>query len=146
MLGSHSVARRAAIAFAFGLFHGFGFAIALRDTLQFAGEHLVSALVAFNLGVEFAQLAALAVFMPILSLLLGPSRARMPSIILSAIIAHTAWHWLLERGEMLQKLGWPALDKFTPMTLGVVLAALAIIAAACAAVKSRRADRSDRAN
>ena len=40
------------MAFAFGLVHGFGFAFALRESLQFAGSHVVSALLAFNVGVE----------------------------------------------------------------------------------------------
>ena len=61
--------RRWLIAFAFGLIHGFGFSFALRDTLQFAGEHLVTSLLAFNLGVELGQLAVLVVLVPALSLL-----------------------------------------------------------------------------
>ena len=43
------------IAFGFGLVHGFGFSFALRETLQFAGSHLVTSLLAFNLGVEIGQ-------------------------------------------------------------------------------------------
>ncbi|MFO1266119.1 MAG: HupE/UreJ family protein [Rubrivivax sp.] len=49
------------LAFAFGLVHGFGFAFALRESLQFAGSHLVTALLAFNVGVELGQLAVLLV-------------------------------------------------------------------------------------
>jgi len=44
--------RRWIIAFGFGLVHGFGFSFALRETLQFAGSHLLTSLLAFNLGVE----------------------------------------------------------------------------------------------
>ena len=44
------------ITFAFGLVHGFGFSFALRETLQFAGEHLLTSLLAFNVGVELGQL------------------------------------------------------------------------------------------
>ena len=57
------------VAFGFGLVHGFGFSFALRETLQFAGGNLVSALAAFNIGVELGQLAALAVAVPLLWLL-----------------------------------------------------------------------------
>ena len=32
------------VAFGFGLVHGFGFSFALRDTLQFAGSHLLTSL------------------------------------------------------------------------------------------------------
>jgi HupE / UreJ protein. len=56
-----SAQRRWVIAFAFGLVHGFGFAFALRESLQFAGAHLATALVAFNVGVELGQVAVLLV-------------------------------------------------------------------------------------
>jgi len=36
--------------------HGFGFSFALRETLQFAGDYLLTALFGFNLGVEIGQL------------------------------------------------------------------------------------------
>ena len=58
------IARRWIIAFAFGIVHGFGFSFALRETLQFAGDHLLTALFGFNLGVEIGQLAALVVLIP----------------------------------------------------------------------------------
>ena len=48
--------KRWIIAFAFGLVHGFGFSFALSETLQFAGSHLLTSLLAFNLGVEIGQL------------------------------------------------------------------------------------------
>ena len=48
--------RRWMITFVFGLVHGFGFSFALRETLQFAGPHLLTALLAFNVGVELGQL------------------------------------------------------------------------------------------
>ena len=54
-----SVHRRWMTAFVFGLVHGFGFAFALRESLQFAGSHVVSALLAFNVGIELGQIAAL---------------------------------------------------------------------------------------
>jgi len=31
-------------------------------------------------------------------------------IILSALVAHTGWHWLIERGEQLAKFPFPKLD------------------------------------
>ncbi len=48
-----------AVAFAFGLFHGFGFAGALADIGLPQGE-VVTALLAFNLGVEAGQLLVIA--------------------------------------------------------------------------------------
>src|SRR6266702_931148 len=55
VLGSN-VRRRWLITFGFGLVHGFAFSFALRETLQFAGSHLLTSLLSFNLGVELGQL------------------------------------------------------------------------------------------
>ncbi len=86
---------------AFGLVHGFGFSFALRETLQFAGSHVLTSLLAFNVGVELGQLLVLVVLVPALQLLFRYVVAeRMGTIILSAIVAHTAWHWMIERGRV----------------------------------------------
>ncbi len=52
------------LAFIFGLVHGFGFAGVLSD-LGLAPRALLSALVAFNVGVELGQLALVSVFIPL---------------------------------------------------------------------------------
>jgi len=102
--GATSVSRRWVVTFAFGLVHGFGFSFALRQTLQFAGSHLLTSLVSFNLGVELGQLLVLAISIPLLNLLFRYVVAeRMGTIILSALVAHTAWHWMLERWDTLQQ-------------------------------------------
>jgi len=94
--------RRWLVAFGFGLVHGFGFSFALRESLQFAGTHLATSLVSFNLGVELGQLAALALAVPALGWLFSRVvQERMGTIILSAFVAHTAWHWMLDRGAVL---------------------------------------------
>lgn len=99
------------VAFAFGLVHGFGFSFVLQETLQFAGQHLVPALVAFNLGVELGQLLVLLVLVPLLHVLLTRVvDERMGVIVLSALVAHTGWHWMLERGEQLLRFPLPRLD------------------------------------
>jgi HupE/UreJ protein len=98
-------------AFAFGLIHGFGFSFALREQLQFAGDHLVTSLLGFNLGVEIGQLAVLFVLVPALNLLFRYVVAeRVGVIILSALVAHTGWHWMLDRGAVLAKFPLPTLD------------------------------------
>ncbi|MCU1328702.1 MAG: hypothetical protein JWN34_4072 [Bryobacterales bacterium] len=92
------------LAFGFGLIHGFGFSFALKETLQFAGRHLLTSLLAFNLGVELGQLTVLAITIPLLALLFRYVVAeRMGIIIVSALVVHTAWHWMLERAEVLGK-------------------------------------------
>jgi len=35
---------------------------------------------------------------------------RIGIIVLSALVAHTAWHWMLDRGEQLAKFPLPTLD------------------------------------
>src|SRR5215470_8493884 len=54
-----NIERRWMVAFGFGLVHGFGFSFALRETLQFAGSHLLTSLLSFNIGVELGQLLVL---------------------------------------------------------------------------------------
>jgi len=53
-----------AVAFAFGLIHGFGFASVLAD-LGLPKDALAPTLVGFNLGVEAGQLAIVALFLPL---------------------------------------------------------------------------------
>jgi hydrogenase/urease accessory protein HupE len=65
-----SLTRRApwAVAFAFGLLHGLGFASALLD-LGVPEQHVPTALLCFNLGVELGQLAIIAGVMSLRRLL-----------------------------------------------------------------------------
>jgi hypothetical protein len=104
IVGTTSIHRRWIITFGFGLVHGFGFSFALHETLQFAGSHLVTSLLAFNVGVELGQILVLLILVPLLALLFRYVVAeRMGTIILSALVAHTGWHWMLERVEVLRK-------------------------------------------
>lgn len=96
--------KRWMVAFGFGLVHGFGFSFALSESLQFAGAHLLMSLVSFNVGVELGQLFLLALMVPLLRL---SFRTWLPPImgvvVLSALLAHTGWHWMLDRGgDLLQ--------------------------------------------
>ena len=114
IIGTANVHRRWIITFGFGLVHGFGFSFALRQTLQFGGSHMLTSLLAFNVGVELGQLLVLVILLPLLDALFRYMVAeRMGTIILSALVAHTAWHWMIDRGGQLQKfpLQWP---DFTP--------------------------------
>ena len=105
------ISRRWIIAFSFGIVHGFGFSFALRDSLQFAGEHLVTSLLAFNIGVEIGQIVVLIVLIPALGLLFRHVMPeRLGIIILSALVLHTGWHWMLERGEQVARFPLPTLD------------------------------------
>jgi hypothetical protein len=112
IVGGIGVQRRWMITFGFGLVHGFGFSFALRQTLQFAGTHMLASLLSFNLGVELGQLMVLVFLIPALDLFFRYAVAeRMGTIILSAIVAHTAWHWMMDRGDLLMqyRFKWPLL-------------------------------------
>jgi hypothetical protein len=103
--------RRWIITFAFGLVHGFGFSFALRESLQFAGSHLLTSLLAFNIGVELGQLLVLAITIPLLHALFRYVVAeRLGTIIVCVVVAHTAWHWMVDRGSALSAYEWPAID------------------------------------
>ena len=143
VLSEQRLAARWPVAFVFGLVHGFGFSFALANTLQFAGDNLVSALLAFNLGVELGQLAVLAAAVPLLWLVrryAGAGRERLVTIVGSVIVAHTAWHWMVERGEALTRhrdsMAWPSLD--AQLGLGVMRAALLLGVALAVALAMRQ--------
>ncbi len=105
-----SVRRRWMITFAFGLVHGFGFSFALRQQLQFAGSHLLTSLLSFNIGVEIGQVLVLLLLVPLLQFLFRFVLAeRIGTIVLSVLVGHTAWHWMMERGERLGRFPWPEL-------------------------------------
>jgi hypothetical protein len=119
------------IAGVFGLVHGFGFSYGLKENLQFAGKHLLVSLFSFNVGIEIGQILVLILTLPLLALLLrrvlvGP----VGMIILSAIVAHTAWHWMIERGDVLWQVEWPQLDRAGITILARWLAGLLIAGAA----------------
>lgn len=103
-----NVSRRWMIAFGFGLVHGFGFSFALRESLQFAGSHLLLSLLSFNIGVELGQLVVLLLLIPMLGIVFRYVVAeRIGIIILSALVAHTGWHWMIERGTQLSQFQLP---------------------------------------
>jgi hypothetical protein len=127
IVGSNA-GRRWMIAFGFGLVHGFGFSFALRQTLQFAGSHLLTSLLSFNVGVELGQLLVLALLVPALELLFRYGvQERIGTIILSTIVAHTAWHWMIDRAAVLRQFQfeWPALT--ASFMLSVVRWLIAIV-------------------
>jgi hypothetical protein len=128
--------RRWVIAFAFGLVHGFGFSFALRESLQFAGSHLLTSLLAFNVGVELGQLLVIACALPVLAVLFRRVVAeRVGVIVISAIVAHSAWHWMTARFATLREYRFvrPVLDaSFLAGLLRGLMLLLIVIGAAWA--------------
>jgi hypothetical protein len=90
---------RAAVAFAFGLVHGFGFAGVLAEMALPAGR-LVPALFGFNAGVEIGQLAIVLVAWPVLQALArvhGGTPRRMLAELGSAAICGLGLFWFVTR-------------------------------------------------
>jgi hypothetical protein len=110
---SSALKRRWLVTFGFGLVYGFGFAFALRPALQFAGRHQLTSVLAFNIGIEAGLLLVLALLLPALALVFRFAvTERLGTLILSALIAHTAWHATGDRWELLRRFTfeWPAMD------------------------------------
>lgn len=122
--------RRWVITGLFGLVHGFGFSNALKQELQFAGKHLLVSLLSFNVGIEVGQLTVLAAMLVALALLfrVRALAGRAGVILLSAIVAHTAWHWMAERAGVLWQTELPRLDAMSLMVLARWVAALLLAA------------------
>jgi hypothetical protein len=130
--------RRIILTGMFGLVHGFGFSYGLQEQLQFAGDHLLVSLFSFNVGIEIGQILVLCVMVPALALvrrylLVG----RVGTIILSAIVAHTGWHWMSERWDALSKAAWPSPDWDTVVVAARWVALLLVAAGVIGYVAKR---------
>ncbi len=105
--------RRRLCAFVFGLIDGFSLSFDLQQNLQFAGGHHVSALLAFDAGLALGQLTVLVAAVSALTLIMRyVVGERMATVIVAALVAHSAWHWTIERGDLLRRFRfeWPTLD------------------------------------
>jgi hypothetical protein len=124
--GLDGVSRRWMLAFGLGLLHGYAYALWLREMLQFAGAHLLTGLLAFNAGVDVAQIAVLLALLGTLGLLFRHVVAQwLGIIIVSAFAIDTAWDWMIARGRELARFPAPALDPaFAATAINAVLAAL----------------------
>jgi hypothetical protein len=122
---------RWAVALVFGLFHGVGFAIALQDSLQFAGSHPIVALAAYNVGLELGTLIILAIFVPAANLLFSTILSERTGVVVSSVlIGHAGWHWMTERMAIARLSSWPVMDLNLMLTLVRWLLALAVMSGA----------------
>jgi hydrogenase/urease accessory protein HupE len=100
--------RRVVITGLFGLVHGFGFSYGLQENFQFAGTHLLVSLFGFNVGIELGQIMVLVVMLPALAVVRRyVLTGKVGMIILSAIVADTGWHWMIDRADALWATRWP---------------------------------------
>jgi hypothetical protein len=109
IFGAHSQRRRLWTGL-FGFVLGFEFAKLLAERLQFAGAHSQIALWFFALGVDLGALLAFALTFVGLALILRGARAgRIGIIVLSALVAHASWHWMIDRLGLLWQIPWPTM-------------------------------------
>jgi hypothetical protein len=131
--------RRWIVTGIFGIVHGFGFSYGLQQDFQLAGDHLLTSLFSFNVGVEIGQLIVLAIAVPLLSLLFRvPALGRFGVVVASVAIGHTGYHWMTDRLAILPSLEWPPLTETTVAALARTLVVLMLIAAAIHALSRRR--------
>jgi hypothetical protein len=92
---------RILVVFGFGLLHGLGFASVLGDLGLAQGQFILS-LIAFNIGVEFGQLAVIAAAFVLFALPLGRSAMYRPMVVIpgSLTIALVGLWWAFERSFM----------------------------------------------
>jgi hypothetical protein len=117
-LGAPSLRRRWLVGAIIGSIVGFGLGRLLTAATQFAGTHTTIAAIAFDIGLGVGVVASGAIAFVALRLLfarvLGPL---LGVIVLSALVAHAAWHGMMDNGsDLLQQIGrvpvaslWPAL-------------------------------------
>jgi HupE / UreJ protein len=97
-----SLRRRWFVASVIGVLSGFDFGHALLDDWQYAGGHTGVSAVAFNLGIALGELAALALAFIALGLVFTyVTGKRTGLVVLSIILGHAAWHWMVDSGHVL---------------------------------------------
>ncbi|WP_459436877.1 HupE/UreJ family protein [Roseicyclus sp.] len=96
-IGRGTTRGRTALVFAFGLLHGLGFASVLGD-YGIASDRFAVALVGFNIGVEFGQLAVIAMAFALVGWFLHRSWYRKAiAIPASLAISAVGAYWVVER-------------------------------------------------
>ena len=109
-LAAPSLRRRWFLGAVVGTLGGFGLGHLLADELQFAGTHPLVSIACFNVGVALCEVVSLALALAVPRLLfarvLGPS---LGVVVLSAVLGHVGWHWMMEGShELGHELGHAA--------------------------------------
>ena len=119
------------VALVFGLFHGFGFAIALQETLQFAGSHPIAALLSYNIVLELGTINILAIVIPAANLLFTQVvQERAGILVTSVLVGHAGWHWMTERFAIARLSSWPLMDVNLLLTVVRWLLAITVVGGA----------------
>jgi hydrogenase/urease accessory protein HupE len=96
-IGRGTTRGRTILVFAFGLLHGLGFASVLGD-YGIASDRFVVALIGFNIGVEFGQLAVIAIAFALVGwFITRPWYRKVIAIPASLFISAIGAYWVVER-------------------------------------------------
>lgn len=122
-LGAPSLRRRWWIAAVVGALGGFGFGHQLTEIMQFSGTHTLVSVASFNVGIAAGELVCLAIALIALRLMFATAFGPLLAVVvLSAVLGHIAWHWMLDgAGELEHQLGHAAASGLSAALLGVAL-------------------------
>ena len=113
-----SLRRRWFIASLVGVLSGFDFGHDLLDDWQYAGGHLRVGAIAFNLGVALGNVLALVLIFVALGMVFRYlTGKRLGVVLVSAIVGHAAWHWMVDSGH---QLGHAAAGIVSTASVGLV--------------------------
>src|SRR5580765_1665126 len=98
-----SLRRRWLVASVVGVLGGFDLGHRLADEWQFAGAHAVASGVSFSAGVALGEVVALVLALGALGALFRYTTGqRLGVIVLSALLGHLGWHWMMDAGHRME--------------------------------------------
>jgi hypothetical protein len=115
-LAAPSLRRRWFVSAVVGALGGFGLGELLADASQFAGTHTFVSALFFNLGVALGEVASLALAFAALWLVDRALGMPLGVLVVSALVGHQGWHWMMDRGHELRH----ALGHATPSELASI--------------------------
>ena len=125
-LAAPNLRRRWFISALVGALGGFGLGELLADASQFAGTHSFVAVLFFNLGVALGELVSLALaFAALRGLVDRALGTSLGVLVLSAVVGHQGWHWMMDRShELRHALGHATASELASVALWMLPALL----------------------
>src|SRR6266446_5811647 len=125
-LAAPNLRRRWFVSALVGALGGFGLGELLADASQFAGTHSFVSVLFFNLGVALGEVASLALAFAALRWLVDRALGLpLGVLVLSAVVGHQGWHWMLDRShELRHALGHATASELASVALWLLPALL----------------------
>jgi hypothetical protein len=88
----------------------------------------VTSVLSFTLGMTLAGLLVLIALVPLLTMLFRLAVSeRVGVIVVSGLVCHTAWHWMVARVTFLTTINWPLSDLIEATRWGMAVAFTAAV-------------------